>query len=116
MSETPEQFEALFNRCYRAVNAYAARRVAPEAVQDVVSETFLIAWRRRAELDEQALPWLLGVARRVAANHRRADARRGALRERLRSEQPSGEQGAPAGATRRSLSALAGLPSATARR
>lgn len=109
MSATPEQFEALFNRSYRAVHAYAARRVPPEAVQDVVSETFLIAWRRRAELDEQALPWLLAVARRVAANHRRADARRGALQERLRSEPSSSEQSTAGGRDPALASALARL-------
>jgi len=109
VSETPEQFEALFNDSYRAVHAYAARRVAPEAVQDVVSETFLIAWRRRAELEQPPLPWLLAVARRVAANHRRADARRGALQQRLRSEPQRSEQSPPGGRDPQLVSALAGL-------
>ncbi len=83
MSAEPQPFEATFNECCEAVARYAARRVAPEAVQDVVSETFLVAWRRYGELDGEALPWLLGIARRVAANQRRAGARRRALLERL---------------------------------
>jgi RNA polymerase sigma-70 factor, ECF subfamily len=40
------------------------------------------AGRRRAE---DALPWLLGVARRVLANQRRGEARRAALIDRLSS-------------------------------
>jgi RNA polymerase sigma-70 factor (ECF subfamily) len=86
VSDADEQFERIFQDSYEAVVRYAARRVAPDAVQDVVSETFLIAWRRRPELGENPLPWLLGVARRVAANQRRGSIRRDALRERLRAE------------------------------
>jgi RNA polymerase sigma-70 factor, ECF subfamily len=83
------QFELVYQDCYDAVRRYAARRVAPEAVQDVVSDTFLTAWRRYGELRGEPLPWLLGIARRTAANHRRGGARRDALRERLSSERPA---------------------------
>ena len=78
----------MFHGCYEAVLRYAARRVPPEAVQDVVSETFLVAWRRRVELDGEPLPWLLGIARRVAANARRGGRRRDALRRRLQGQRP----------------------------
>jgi RNA polymerase sigma-70 factor (ECF subfamily) len=52
--------------------------------EEVVAETLLVAWRRRRELpvDDEALPWLYGVARRVLANQRRSHARRRRL-ERL---------------------------------
>ncbi|MGA3362551.1 MAG: RNA polymerase sigma factor [Solirubrobacteraceae bacterium] len=83
-SERPDRFERIFSDCYDAVFRYAARRVAAEAVQDVVSETFLVAWRRYEELKGDPVPWLLGIARRVAANQRRAGARRDALQQRLR--------------------------------
>ena len=83
MRSDPGPFEATFDAHWQAVSRYAARRVAAEAVQDVVSETFLVAWRRYDELDGEPLPWLLGIARRVAANQRRAGARRRALLERL---------------------------------
>jgi RNA polymerase sigma-70 factor (ECF subfamily) len=79
----PGPFETTFDAHWRAVSRYVARRVAPEAVQDVVSETFLVAWRRYDELNGEPLPWLLGIARRVAANQRRSGARRRALLERL---------------------------------
>jgi RNA polymerase sigma-70 factor (ECF subfamily) len=64
-------FEQLWDRHHRRVHAYALRRTDPASAQDVVSETFLVAWRRRAELPADELPWLLGVARLVLANHAR---------------------------------------------
>jgi RNA polymerase sigma-70 factor (ECF subfamily) len=79
-----DRFERIFSDCHDAVFRYAARRVAAEAVQDVVSETFLVAWRRFDRLQGEPLPWLLGIARRVAANNRRSGARRDALVQRLR--------------------------------
>jgi RNA polymerase sigma-70 factor, ECF subfamily len=91
MSDADAEFERIFQESFAAVSRYAARRVAREAVQDVVSETFLVAWRRRSELEGVSLPWLLGIARRVAANHTRATSRRDALRERLRAEPPPSE-------------------------
>ena len=106
-SSPPEGFERIFGECHDAVLRYAARRVAPEAVQDVVSETFLVAWRRYGELDGEPLPWLLGIARRVAANQRRAGARRAALVERL-SVHPHGAE-EHAGGDRRLAAALATL-------
>jgi len=78
-------FERLFAAHYRAVRAYVLRRAGPDAVEDVVAETFLIAWRRLDTLGEDPLPWLFGVARRVLANQLRAARRRGALATRLRS-------------------------------
>jgi RNA polymerase sigma-70 factor, ECF subfamily len=85
------RFEAVFDDCHDAVVRYAARRVTAESVQDVVSETFLVAWRRFGELEGEPLPWLLGIARRTAANQRRSRARREALVERLRGQRDAGE-------------------------
>jgi RNA polymerase sigma-70 factor, ECF subfamily len=86
VNDSRDQFEHVYQDCYAAVQRYVARRVAPEAIQDVVSDTFLTAWRRYGELRGEPLPWLLGIARRTAANQRRGGARRDALRERLSSE------------------------------
>jgi RNA polymerase sigma-70 factor, ECF subfamily len=49
----------------------------------VLAETFLVAWRRLDDIPQQALPWLLAVARRVLANLRRSEKRRVALTNRL---------------------------------
>ncbi|HEY1566032.1 MAG TPA: RNA polymerase sigma factor [Solirubrobacteraceae bacterium] len=77
--EQRARFDALFDQHYAEVRAYVARRGTAAIVDDVVSETFLVAWRRIDAVPVDGLPWLLGVARRVLANQRRADARRGAL-------------------------------------
>ena len=78
-----ERFEGLFRESYPLVRAYALRRAAPDAAQDAVAETFLVAWRRLEDVPEDALPWLYGTARRVLANQRRSAARSVALEQRL---------------------------------
>ena len=61
------------------VYAYAARRSDPDAAGEVVSETFLIAWRKLDAVPEEPLPWLLNVAAKVRANQRRSGERRTAF-------------------------------------
>jgi RNA polymerase sigma factor (sigma-70 family) len=78
-----DRFEGLFRDGYPLVRAYALRRAAPDAAQDAVAETFLVAWRRLDDVPEDALPWLYGTARRVIANQRRSAARGVALEQRL---------------------------------
>lgn len=70
------RFEALFREYHPAVRAYARRRVPQQAVDDIVSETFLVVWRRLDEVPEPPLPWLLTVARNVAGTEWRGAARR----------------------------------------
>lgn len=84
-----DRFEAIYNAYYPAIHQYAARRTdSREDTADVMSETFLTAWRRIADVPEGegALLWLYGVARRVLANQRRGQSRRAGLTERLRDE------------------------------
>jgi RNA polymerase sigma-70 factor, ECF subfamily len=78
-----ERFEELFRRNYAPVRAYALRRAPRDVAQDVVAETFLVAWRRLDDVPDDALPWLYGVARRVLANERRSAGRRAALEQRV---------------------------------
>jgi len=85
--------EVRFRRLYaehgRAVLAYALRRVSDrEDAADVLAETFLVAWRRCADVppEPQARYWLLGVARGALANQRRGALRRTRLTERLRTD------------------------------
>jgi RNA polymerase sigma-70 factor (ECF subfamily) len=77
-----KRFERVFDEHFRAVSAYARRRAAEAEAEDAVAETFLVAWRRLDEVPSDAKPWLLGVARRVLANQRRAAGRRLALAQR----------------------------------
>ena len=83
------RFEAAFAAHHRRVFAYARRRTEGDAdAEDVVAETFAVAWRRIDHVPdgEAALPWLLAVARRVAANERRGSRRRVGLLARLRGQ------------------------------
>lgn len=63
--------------------AYVARRVGRQLADDVVADVFLVAWRRRQLRPRKPLPWLYGVARRVLADHYRAESRRVRLVERI---------------------------------
>jgi RNA polymerase sigma-70 factor (ECF subfamily) len=74
-----EPFEATFEQLSPRVYAYARRQCDAVAAQDVVADTFLVAWRRWAEVPPDPLPWLLVVARNTIANRRRHDARQGRL-------------------------------------
>lgn len=82
------RFRALFDGHRDAVLGYALRRVDdPADAADVVADTFLVAWRRLDDVPAgDARPWLFSVARRVLANKRRGEQRRGALAERLGQE------------------------------
>lgn len=74
----PAAFAEIFERHARAIVAYAARRVGADAADDVLSETFLVAFRRRADFDtsrDSAKPWLFGIASRHISHHRASEAR-----------------------------------------
>ena len=80
-------FEAAYRSSGTAVLGYSLRRSASrEDALDVVAETFAIAWRRRADLPEDAQevrPWLFGIARRCLANAARSGRRADRLGARL---------------------------------
>jgi RNA polymerase sigma factor (sigma-70 family) len=78
-----DAFRALYRRHYRSVCRFLVTRTAADLVEDLAAETFLIAWRRAAGVPDVQLPWLLNVATKCLANHRRGGERREALTERL---------------------------------
>jgi RNA polymerase sigma-70 factor (ECF subfamily) len=81
------RFEAVYRAHYEAVRRYAVRRTdSLEAAEEVVADTFLVCWRRLAEVPAEPLPWLYGVARRTLANQRRAAGRATATLERARQD------------------------------
>jgi RNA polymerase sigma factor (sigma-70 family) len=93
--ERRSRFETLFARHHAAVRAYVVRRSTGITVDDVVADTFLVVWRRLDDLPEPALPWVLGVARRVLADQRRATQRRRSLIARLARESSVSSAWAP---------------------
>ncbi|MEV0129259.1 RNA polymerase sigma factor [Dactylosporangium sp. NPDC050688] len=75
----PERFTVVFDRHYRQIYAYAARRLGPDLAEDVASETFLIAFDRRGSYNSaraEVRPWLYGIASNLIARHARAETRR----------------------------------------
>ena len=90
MTPAERRFEALATACGPRVLAYLARRTTPrEDAADVYQEVLTIVWRkvhRAPDDDADALPWMLAIARRTLANHRRATGRRLAATDRLRAE------------------------------
>lgn len=81
------RFAQLYARCYRPIRDYCSRRVAGDAIDDAVADTFLTVWRRLGEVPagEDALVWMYGVAYRVIGHQWRSSARRRRLQDRLRS-------------------------------
>lgn len=76
-------FRQCWDRDGPRVAAYARRHVAADDVHDLVAETFLQAWRRWDAVPDPPIAWLIGTARKLIGNHRRAQKRRGALQDRL---------------------------------
>lgn len=83
--ERRARLEALFAEHAAAVFGFARRRASAAEADEVVSETFMVAWRRIDDVPDHARPWLLNVAQKSLANRRRGDARRAALAVRLAS-------------------------------
>ena len=75
--------EALYTAHADRVLAYLLHRTDRETAQDILSETFVLAWRKSGSVPDDALPWLLASARRLLANRVRSDQRYRALTERL---------------------------------
>lgn len=82
------RFSRLHAEHFEAVRRYVWRR-DPSLADDVVAETFLIAWRRIDEVPTDARPWLIAVARNARLNARRSRRRQQAVATRLAEEAPS---------------------------
>jgi RNA polymerase sigma-70 factor (ECF subfamily) len=68
-----ERFRASYTRHRNAIWRFLARRLGDDDLaEDLTSEVFVVAWRRRHDAPADELPWLYGVARHVLANDRRA--------------------------------------------
>lgn len=80
------RFTSLYEATYADLLRFAQRRVHPTQAEDVVAESFLVAWRRLADLPprrDDARAWLFGIARGVILNAHRGAERQRALAVRL---------------------------------
>ncbi|ADP79189.1 RNA polymerase sigma factor [Pseudofrankia inefficax] len=76
--DSPAAFAELFDRHAVAIYRYLARRVGPQAADDLVAATFLVAFERRGAYDldrADARPWLYGIASNLVGRHHRDEAR-----------------------------------------
>ena len=89
------------------LRAYLARRVPRDAVDDVLGDVLLVAWRRRDEMPVEPLPWLFGVAAKTVSTRWRSEARRDALVERVTRQPPPPQPCVEAEVRRRAQRALA---------
>src|ERR1700733_10423766 len=74
----PEHFTVLFRRHAPHIQRYVVRRLGADAADDIVAETFLLAFRQRDRYDlarTDARPWLYGIATNLIGRHRRAEIR-----------------------------------------
>ncbi len=65
------QFEVFFRAHYERLSLYVGRRVPSAGVDDVVSASFVVAWKKFAVVESPSLPWLFRIAGYEVANHRR---------------------------------------------
>jgi len=80
------RFRALYGATYPDLLRFVSRRVPPSLAEDVVADTFLVAWRRLDDIPldpGRARAWLFGTARRSLLNERRGAQRRAALAIRI---------------------------------
>ncbi len=76
--DDPPAFATIFDRHAPAIHRFAARRTSESVADDVVAQTFLVAFERRRHYDlgrDSAAPWLYGIATRVLHRHRRDEVR-----------------------------------------
>ena len=74
----PEYFTEVFRRHAPYIQRYVVRRLGQDAADDIVAETFLLAFRQRDSYDQarsDARPWLYGIATNLIGHHRRAEIR-----------------------------------------
>jgi RNA polymerase sigma factor (sigma-70 family) len=82
----PSLFAVIFDRHSRHIHRYLVRRLGPTAADDVLADTFLIAFAKRAKFDlarPDARPWLYGIATNLVGRRRREEAREYRLRAAL---------------------------------
>lgn len=76
--EMPEKFAAIFDRHHAAIRSFLGRRLPGSISDELASEVFVVAFRRRARYHSEmsdARPWLLGIAANLLRHHRRDERR-----------------------------------------
>lgn len=77
--DEPDLFALLYDRYFCDLYRYLAARLGSEHTEDLVADTFLIAFNSRSAYDPArgaVRSWLYGIATNVVARHRRREGRR----------------------------------------
>jgi RNA polymerase sigma factor (sigma-70 family) len=72
----PDAFREIFERHATIVLAYARKRLGASTGDEILAQTFLVAFERRARFDPtyaSARPWLFGIATNVIRHHLREE-------------------------------------------
>jgi RNA polymerase sigma-70 factor, ECF subfamily len=94
-SMTPKEFSETYRQFLPQISKYLVRRVEESSVEDLASQIFEIAWRKRDQAPKGfELPWLYRIAGFTVANHRRKEAAQSNLLLALRPQDsaPSAEE------------------------
>jgi RNA polymerase sigma-70 factor (ECF subfamily) len=81
--ERRARLERLYEAHAGSVRGYLRQRTDATTADDLLSDVFVVAWRRLEQIPPEPLPWLLVCARNLLANSHRGDRRRAALLSRL---------------------------------
>ena len=94
----PQYFAEIFDRHFVGIRGFIARRLGRDIADDVASDAFMTAFRKRTIFDPAlgtVRAWLYGIAATQIGLHRRAEVRRYRALARLHAETRPGR--APAG-------------------
>lgn len=76
--ETPQAFEAIFDRHFRPISRYLRRRLSRPIADELAAEVFTTAFAQRRSYDlsrPDARPWLFGIAANLFRRHVRDEDR-----------------------------------------
>ncbi|WP_117213035.1 RNA polymerase sigma factor [Allorhizocola rhizosphaerae] len=108
----PTDLGGMFDRYARELLRYATHRVGEQIAEDIVAQTFLIAYEQKARYDPSRgamLPWLYGICTNLLRRHRRDEIRALKAIEGLRPDTVDGPTSDRVDAQRLAARALAAL-------
>lgn len=72
----PEVFGEVFERYAADIHRYVSRRLGTETADDLMAETFVVAFQQRQRYDlsrTRARPWLYGIVGNLIGQYRRTE-------------------------------------------
>lgn len=104
-------FEDFYGRYVDRVASYVLRHASLRDAEDIVAETFTVAWRKRVERHADPMPWLIVTARNITRQVRHKEISASQITARLIDLVETSSPSAEVTALRRGeiVDALAGL-------